>query len=92
MAPESNYWPLPWYLRDYGRVGWWDQVPEDPRASVMIAATRLKAGLEEKSGEAWRMVGLFELRPRYFLELYVEAGLWRRFLEARAAERAGAAG
>lgn len=23
MAPESDYWPLPWYLRNLKQVGWW---------------------------------------------------------------------
>jgi hypothetical protein len=92
MAPESNYWPLPWYLRDFGQVGWWDGVPEDPYAPIMVVASRLKAGLEERSKQAWLMVGLFELRPRYFVELYVEAGLWERFLAARRAAREAGGG
>lgn len=92
MAPESNYWPLPWYLRDFGQVGWWDGIPEDPYAPIMIVAARLKAGFEERSKEGWRMVGMFELRPRYFVELYVEAGLWERFLAARRAARDAGSG
>jgi len=87
MAPDSNYWPLPWYLRDFGQVGWWDNVPEEPYAPIMVVASRLKADFEEKSKQAWLMVGMFELRPRYFVELYVEAGLWERFLAARRAAR-----
>jgi hypothetical protein len=92
MAPDSNYWPLPWYLRDFRQVGWWDQVPEEPYAPIMVAASRLKADFEGKSKQAWLMVGLFELRPRYFVELYVEAGLWERFLAARRAARAAEGG
>jgi uncharacterized protein (TIGR03663 family) len=88
MAPDSNYWPLPWYLRDFKQAGWWDRVPDEPYAPIMVVASRLKAGFEEKSKQAWLMVGLFELRPRYFVELYVEAGLWERFLAARRAARA----
>lgn len=88
MAPESNYWPLPWYLRDFGQVGWWDRIPEEPYAPIMVVASRLKADFETKSNQAWLMVGLFELRPRVFVELYVEAGLWERFLAARRAARA----
>ena len=30
MAPDSDYWPLPWYLRNLKQVGWWDQVPPTP--------------------------------------------------------------
>lgn len=27
VCPEGDYWPLPWYLRDFARVGWFDEVP-----------------------------------------------------------------
>jgi uncharacterized protein (TIGR03663 family) len=87
VAPDDNYWPLPWYLRRYDRVGWWSKLPEPLAGSVVVVATKVNASLEEKSGQAWIQAGMFELRPRYFVELYVEAGLWRRFLEARAAAR-----
>src|SRR5207302_666776 len=23
MAPDSDYWPLPWYLRGFDQIGWW---------------------------------------------------------------------
>ncbi len=83
IAPESNYWPLPWYLRRFEHAGWWDHLPDQPVAPVIVAATKIQAGLEERTNQAWRMVGLFELRPRYFVELYVEADLWKRFLAAQ---------
>ncbi len=86
MAPDSGYWPLPWYWRNYERAGWWDRVPENPWSPVIVSAVALKAGLEERSQRGWLQVGMFELRPRFFVEVYVEAGLWKRFLAARAAE------
>lgn len=82
MAPESQYWPLPWYWRGHSQVGWWDGIPENPYAPVVVTANRLGARLDERSEGAWRMVGMFELRPRFFMEVYVEAGLWKRFLES----------
>src|SRR5262249_3266371 len=36
MAPNDEYWPLPWYLRAFRNVGWWNQVPADPFAPMMI--------------------------------------------------------
>lgn len=83
MAPEANYWPLPWYWRRMERVGWWDRVPENPLAPVVVAASRLEANLEERSGGAWWMAGTFELRPRFFVEVFVERRLWDRYLAAR---------
>jgi hypothetical protein len=78
MAPESNYWPLPWYLRNLKQIGWWDQVPADPFAPVMIVSAKFQAGLDEKKTHV--MVGYFQLRPQVFLELYVDLPLWQAYL------------
>ena len=78
MAPDSDYWPLPWYLRNLRQVGWWDQVPADPYAPVMIVSAKLEGSLDERKTHV--MVGYFQLRPRVFLALYVELGLWRDYL------------
>jgi uncharacterized protein (TIGR03663 family) len=81
MAPDNDYWPLPWYLRSYDQVGWWSDLPADPFAPVMIVSTRFKTDLEDRGTHV--MVGMFELRPDAFFELYVRSNLWREFLEAR---------
>jgi uncharacterized protein (TIGR03663 family) len=78
IAPDSDYWPLPWYLRNLGRVGWWDSLPDDPYAPVVIVSSKFHAGLDEKKTHV--MVGYFALRPDAFLELYVELDLWRAYL------------
>ena len=83
MAPDSDYWPLPWSLRAFKRIGWWDRVPADPFAPVMIVGAKLKATLDERSDYKWRMVGIYELRPQTFLELYVEYNLWAKFVQSR---------
>ena len=86
MAPESDYWPLPWYLREFKRVGWWDRVPADPFSPVMIAGSKFEAALDDKSDRNWLMVGYFELRPTTFLELYVEFDLWHKYVTSLPAE------
>lgn len=70
-------------LEAFQKAGWWDRVPENPWAPVVVSAVALKAGLEEKSQRSWLQVGMFELRPRFFVEVYVEAGLWKKFLASR---------
>jgi uncharacterized protein (TIGR03663 family) len=95
IAPEGDYWPLPWYFRKFDRVGWWDKLPDDPYASVMIVSANLHAALDEKKTHV--MVGYFEVRPDLapdsesrlpgtFFELYVELPLWRAYLEKHPAE------
>jgi len=86
MSPES-YSPLPWYLRQFKRVGWWDELPADPYAPVVIASATLGAALDEKSQKRWLMAGMYELRPRVFLELYVEFELWRKYVATLPRER-----
>ena len=78
IAADGDYWPLPWYLRDLKRIGYWEQMPPDPFAPVMIVSANLRAGLDEKKTHL--MVGYFQLRPQVFLELYVELDLWQAWL------------
>lgn len=78
MAPDHDYWPLPWYLRRFTRVGWFDQVPLDPYAPVMIVAGRFQAGLDEKKTHV--MNEYIHLRPQMTLELYIELELWKAYL------------
>lgn len=79
IAPES-YWPLPWYLRAFKRMGWWEKMPEDPYAPIVLVSAKLDALLDEKSNKAWIMTGYYELRPGVYFELFVERGLWEKFV------------
>jgi uncharacterized protein (TIGR03663 family) len=79
IAPES-YWPLPWYLRSFKHLGWWDKLPADPYAPIVLVSAKLDALLDEKSNKAWIMTGYYELRPGVYFELYVERGLWEKFV------------
>jgi len=38
IAPDNDYWPLPWYLRSFDRVGWWDRVDSVTAAAPVIIA------------------------------------------------------
>ena len=78
IAPDHDYWPLPWYLRDFGRLAWSDALPPDPYAPVMIVSASLHAALDESKTHL--MVGYFQLRPQVFFELYVQLDLWRAYL------------
>lgn len=79
ISPES-YWPLPWTLRDFKRIGWYDEMPADAFAPIVLTSAKLGASLDEKSSKGWIMTGYYELRPNVFLELYVERGLWGKFV------------
>ncbi len=92
MARNGDYWPLPWYLRRFERIGWWGEVPEDPVAPVVIASPGFAPELESILGESHQMAGYYGLRPAVFLQLYVERALWERYLEAQERSELGEAG
>jgi len=80
MAQDNDFWPLPWYFRDFPNIGWWSAVQPDPYAPMMIVSARFAAALDDKKTHL--MVGYFQLRPQVFFELYVELELWKRYLAA----------
>jgi len=81
VSPE-NYWPLPWYLRAYERVGYWDQVPASPDAPVIVASPAVQADLEAKLRDRYQQE-TFGLRPGANLVLYVKRDLWDAFMATR---------
>jgi uncharacterized protein (TIGR03663 family) len=83
MAKGGDFWPLPWYLRQFRNVGYYKQVPDDPRAPIVICAPSLEPVLEPSLGKDYLMVGIFGLRPAVFLELFVEKNLWAQYLKTK---------
>jgi uncharacterized protein (TIGR03663 family) len=86
VCPDGDYWPLPWYLRSFKNVGWWDDVNEiSGPAPVVIAwpgfESRLITRLYDLSppGQKNLYVPLFdayvELRPGVELRGYITKDL-----------------
>jgi len=86
MAPES-YWPLPWYLRRFQNVGYWDKIPGQPLAPIMIVSAGLRAAFDEGAERTHLMAGYFALRPQVFLELYVNTNLWTAYVKTLPPEK-----
>jgi uncharacterized protein (TIGR03663 family) len=80
ISKNGDYWPLPWYLRRFKNIGWYESIPADPYAPIVVVDAKLEAALDEKSDKKWIMVGYTELRPQKFLELYVELDLWKKYV------------
>jgi predicted membrane-bound mannosyltransferase len=85
MGAES-YWPLPWYLRRFKNIGYWEKIPHQPLAPIMIVSTALHAAFDERPEKTHLMAGYFELRPGVFFELYVNMDLWRGYIKTQAPE------
>ena len=77
---SPDYWPLPWYLRNYSRVGYFGRLTQTSEP-IVIASETQRADVEATLGGQYRLVpsgaasGAFALRPGVDLLLYVRRGL-----------------
>jgi uncharacterized protein (TIGR03663 family) len=84
IAAPHEQWPLPWYLRTMPHVGYWT-APGDAlalNAPVVVASMDHAAAVEAALGDRF-VSEFYGLRPEVLLTLYIERGLWERFLAGR---------
>ena len=73
---SPDYWPLPWYFRNFTRVGYFGRMAASSEP-IIIANENQKDEVEANFGSLYRQVqsnaagGSFELRPGVKLLLYV---------------------
>jgi uncharacterized protein (TIGR03663 family) len=82
IAEADQQWPLPWYLRSFGRVGYWTSVAAagDIDAVPIVIASRHNADvIERTAGEAFQ-VEYYGLRPGVLLTVFIDRDLWTNFL------------
>jgi len=80
----TEYWPLPWYLRDMPNVGYWrDGLPETNfDAPILIASAELQETLDEKIGGDYTF-DFGGLRPGVNLVVYIQQSLWDEYMKTR---------
>ena len=81
IAPPDEQWPFPWYLRSMPNVGYW-VTPDDAaalQAPVLISSLEYTPALDTALGDRY-VSEFYGLRPDVLQALYVERGLWDRFL------------
>ena len=72
---SPDYWPLPWYLRNYTRVGYYGRMAPSIEP-LILANENQEVVMDENFGQLYRKVesgkdgGAFELRPGVKLLLY----------------------
>ena len=81
IAPPHEQWPLPWYLRTMPHVGYWTE-PDGALAleAPVVVASMAHAELLDSALSERYVSELFGLRPEVLMVLYIEHGLWDRFL------------
>lgn len=85
ITHPDEAWPLPWYLRSFTRVGYWQEADEAGTLEdvpVVISSIdkteKILAKLQEThQGE------FFGLRPEVLLNVHIRKDLWEKFLESR---------
>jgi uncharacterized protein (TIGR03663 family) len=85
IAPPDEQWPLPWYLRTMTHVGYWTDANDAPdlTAPVIVSSAGHADMLDATLGDRY-VSEFFGLRPEVLLTVYVERGLWDRFLSRAA--------
>jgi len=96
ICPGKDYWPLPWYFRQFRKdvIGWWDHVdPDIPSAPLIIASPDVEDQLTNKLynltplEDRQMYLFLFEkpyymwLRPKVKLLGFVRKDLWSYFYQ-----------
>jgi uncharacterized protein (TIGR03663 family) len=67
MSPD--YWPLPWYLRDYKRVGYYGRI-SDANADIVIGSEPQKLQLALLLDKDYEWIGSYSLRPGVILVVF----------------------
>lgn len=74
-----DYWPLPWYFRDYPKAGFYGQIVDDPivtsPAPMIVANVNQEADLAPKIAGKYDLVRQYNLRPGVDLALYVRTDI-----------------
>ncbi len=90
IISRENLWPLPWYLRRFTAVGWWNGVSDSaPAAPVILITPDMEPALARRlyevppPGQREMYVNIFdryvELRPQVELRGYAAKSLWDEY-------------
>jgi uncharacterized protein (TIGR03663 family) len=71
---SPDYWPLPWYLRDYKRVGYYGQ-PSPTNSSLVIINISQEPELMPTLEGRYIKIDTYPLRPGVVLALYARTDL-----------------
>ncbi|MFW6129194.1 MAG: flippase activity-associated protein Agl23 [Candidatus Aminicenantaceae bacterium] len=85
IAGPYQTWPLPWYLRGFKRVGYWQNTSD---TGNLTEAPVIISSLEEtdkimNSLQDLYITEYYQLRPGVLMALHIKKDLWNSFLESR---------
>ncbi len=68
---SRDYWPLPWYTKDYKGVGYFGNIVPIANSNMVIASEEQQVEIESKLEDRFVLVGTYPMRPGVVLLLYV---------------------
>ncbi len=71
---SKDYWPLPWYLRDYKNARFWGSIIDNPNAPVILVDKNSESELKKKLKGDYKREH-FILRPGTLLVAYIQQSL-----------------
>jgi len=77
----TDYWPLPWYLRNFTQVGYWNKPPENADAPFILTDPETAEQLQPAFKEQYT-TEFYGLRPGKLLLLYVRKSIWDSYLSS----------
>jgi uncharacterized protein (TIGR03663 family) len=75
---SQDYWPLPWYLQDYTRIGYYAGRVAVLNEPLVIGSDTQQQELEALLGDRYRRLGTYTLRPGVTLLLYGRSDMLER--------------
>jgi len=72
---SKEYWPLPWYFREYKNARFWGTVIDNPNAPVILVDKSGESKLKEKLKGKYKKER-FVLRPGVWLVAYIQEDLY----------------
>ncbi len=80
---DNYYWPLPWYLRKFNNIGYYNAIPADADAAVVLTVQEFDEALTKKLDPTHIMTGFVGLRPGVFVETFVRMDLWELYIKEK---------
>jgi hypothetical protein len=82
QAIGPDIWPLPWYLRGFTQIGYWQDASQLEDAPLIISDADAWPSLEGRLQDKYQTC-TYGLRPEVFLFLNVRQDVWKIFMEGK---------
>lgn len=67
---SEEYWPLPWYLRGFGNVGYWSEIPANVDGALVVASQSTAEAVAARLRGNYRQ-SFLGLRPGFVCILFI---------------------